>query len=307
MRRGGHSSIRAAWSAVNSLQRKIRMVVGVENSYRAVMAGEREYILGTHNEEIARLALQHRVWRSAARVAWHRGGFRTGHTLIDVGSGPGNATFDLAELAGPNGAVIALEKSRRFLDVLESHARERDVHTITAVEIDLDREPLPEFVADGAWCRWALSFITSPRALLATLGDRLRPGGALVVHEYFDYATWRAAPPSAELEEFVRLVMRSWRESGGEPDLGLVLPQWCAEVGFKVRDVRPIVEATAPGEPKWQWLAAFLESGSKRLESLGTIRRDQGEAIRSAVGRLAANPGTRMITPGLFEIIAVKR
>ncbi len=271
------------------------------------MAIEREYILGTHDEEIARFALQHRVWRSAVLAAWQRAGFRAGHTLIDVGCGPGNATLDLAELVGPTGRVIALEKSRRFLDALEWCARERGINTIVTHEIDLDRDPLPEFTADGAWCRWALSFMSGPRALLANLRERIRPGGTLVLHEYFDYATWRTDPPSAEIAEFVRVVMHSWRESRGEPDLGLVLPRWCDELGFDVREVRPIVEAAAPTEPKWQWLAAFLESGSKRLEGLATIRREQGEAIREAVARLAANPGTRMITPGLFEIIAVKR
>ena len=271
------------------------------------MATEREYVLGTHDEEIDRLALQHRVWRPQVLSAWERAGFRAGDTIVDIGSGPGNATLDLCEIVGVNGRVIALEKSRRFLSVLEDRARDRAVKTIVAHEIDFDRQPLPEFVADGVWCRWVLSFVREPRALLAAVRDRMRSGGALVVHEYFDYATWRTAPPSLEVEMFVRAVMASWRESGGEPDLGLALPQWLDELGFEVRDVRAIVETTRPGEPKWQWLAAFFESGSKRLELLGAITREQGDDIRRAIARLAADPETRMITPGLFEIVAVKR
>ena len=62
---------------------------------------DRDYVLGTHDEEIARLGLQHRVWRPRALDAWTRAGFTQGQTLLDVGCGPGHASVDLAELVGP--------------------------------------------------------------------------------------------------------------------------------------------------------------------------------------------------------------
>ncbi len=55
------------------------------------MDQEEEHVLGTYDEEIARLGLQHRVWRSRALDARRRGGFTTGQTLLDVGCGPGYA------------------------------------------------------------------------------------------------------------------------------------------------------------------------------------------------------------------------
>ena len=72
-------------------------------------ARERDYVLGTHDEEIERLGIQHSVWRPRAVAAWRRAGFKPGDTLIDVGSGPGYATLDLAELTGENGRVIAVD------------------------------------------------------------------------------------------------------------------------------------------------------------------------------------------------------
>jgi SAM-dependent methyltransferase len=274
-----------------------------------VATADREYVLGTHDEEIARLALQHRVWRAQVLDAWRRAGFGRGRgqTILDIGSGSGNATLDLAAIAGPDGRVIATDKSRRFLDVVESRAREADLTNVHTFELDLDRDPLPEVMADGAWDRWAISFMSRPRDFLTRVAARLRPGAAFVIHEYFDYATWRTSPPSPEIEMFVAAVMRAWRESGGEPDLGLQLPAWLDVAGFEVHEVRPIVEACAPGEPKWDWLAAFVESGRQRLASLGTITADESRAVAEALARFAADPRTRMITPGLFEIIAVRR
>jgi len=66
---------------------------------------ERDYVLGTHHEEIARLRLQHRVWRARVLEAWRGAGFAPGHTLLDIGCGPGYAALDLAEIVGPGGRI----------------------------------------------------------------------------------------------------------------------------------------------------------------------------------------------------------
>lgn len=267
---------------------------------------ERDYVLGTHDEEIERLGLQHRVWRPRVLDAWRRAGFSTGQTLLDVGSGPGHAAFDLAEITGPSGRVVALERSRRFLDALESVRRRRGIENVEGREVDLDEDDWPGFGADGAWCRWIFAFVKRPRALLSRLHGALRPGGALVVHEYFDYSTWRLAPPSPEMEQFVRLVMESWRASGGEPDVGLNLPRWLDETGFQIRSLRPILDIVAPSDDVWQWPKSFLEIGLRRLVDLGRLDADCSRAIGRAFAAREKEPGTLMVTPAVLEIIAVR-
>ncbi|MGH8442569.1 MAG: SAM-dependent methyltransferase, partial [Nevskiaceae bacterium] len=59
-------------------------------------AAERDYVLGTHDEEIARLGLQHELWRPRMLAGWDRAGFKEGMRIVDVGAGPGYATVDLA-------------------------------------------------------------------------------------------------------------------------------------------------------------------------------------------------------------------
>src|SRR5919109_4859815 len=174
------------------------------------MATDQEYVLGTHDEEIARLALQHRVWRDQVLDAWRRAGFGPGQTIIDIGSGSGNATLDLAEIVGPSGRVIALDQSRRFLDVVIARARERGFINISKYQVDLDRDPLPDIEADGAWNRWVLSFTTLPRELLDQIPGCLKPGARFVIHEYFNYGTWRSVPPAPEIDDFVATVIRTW-------------------------------------------------------------------------------------------------
>ena len=74
------------------------------------MAKERDYVLGTHEEEISRLGLQHRVWRPVALDCWQRAGVTVGSRVLDLGAGPGYAAVDLAEIVGSTGKIVALER-----------------------------------------------------------------------------------------------------------------------------------------------------------------------------------------------------
>jgi SAM-dependent methyltransferase len=271
------------------------------------MVSTKDYVLGTHDEEIERLGLQHRAWRERALDAWRTAGIGLGQTVLDVGCGPGYAALDLAELAGSSGRVVAIDKSERFLRVLDARCRERHIDNITAHLADLDAGEFPEVIADRAWCRWVFAFVRNPRTILARMAAALAPDGVIVLHEYFDYSTWRAAPLCAELEEFVSAAMASWRDNGGEPDIALSLPRWLEELGFEIRSARPIIDIVQPGHLSWRWLATFLEVGRSRLVEMGYLSPSSAESIGQAFNNLQATPGARMITPGVLEIVAERR
>src|SRR3972149_5381149 len=102
------------------------------------MSKDRDYVLGTHDKEIQRLGLQHRVWRPRALDAWRRAGFTVGQTLLDIGCGPGHASVDLAEIGRPPGGVGAIDRARRFPAPLEPPRLQRGLDNITTLELDLD-------------------------------------------------------------------------------------------------------------------------------------------------------------------------
>jgi ubiquinone/menaquinone biosynthesis C-methylase UbiE len=269
------------------------------------MSEEKEYVLGTHDEEIARLGLQHRVWRPRALNAWMRAGFTTGQTLVDAGCGPGWATIDLAEITGPSGRVIAIDKSPRFLSALQSNAASRQLTNIDVVNADLEDDALPEVQADGIWVRWVFAFVRRPQELLAKITRMLRPGGTIVVHEYFDYSTWRMAPRSEIFEQYVAAVMASWRDNGGEPDVGLDLPRWMSELGLRVTRRHPIIDVISPSSFIWEWPRAFVEVGLARLVDLGRMTADQAKRVRDDFTIREAAAHTMMINPAVIEIVAV--
>ena len=265
-----------------------------------------DYVLGTHDRELVRLGLQHRVWRPRALDAWARAGFTVGQTLLDVGCGPGYASLDLAEIAGASGRVVALDRSSRFLDALRSAAVRNGVANITARQVDLDADDLPVAGADGAWVRWVFAFLTRPRDLVARIGAALRPGGTLVVHEYFHYRTWSFARRSPIFDDFVDTVIRSWRASGGEPDIALPLTAWLEESGFRIVSLRPFIDVISPSDFLWQWPQTFVDVGVQRLVDLGEVSEERAETIRSDFATRAAAPHARMVTPAVLEIVARK-
>jgi SAM-dependent methyltransferase len=267
---------------------------------------DRDYVLGTHDEEITRLELQHLVWRPWMLAAWHRARIPRGSRVLDVGAGPGFATADLADLVGPEGQVLALERSGRFVAAARRRCAERGLAQARIEEVDLMTDGIPAAGFDAAWCRWVACFVSSAKLLVDNIAAALKPGGVVVFHEYGDYASWRLMPPRPAMEQFVTAVMASWRATSGEPDIGLTLPTLLHQCEFDVREIRPLVFAVAPGDFVWQWPSTFVKSGAERLRQLGRLTKSEVDTITHEFRQAENDSTTMMMTPLVLEIIATK-
>ena len=265
---------------------------------------EKDYVLGTHDEEIARLGLQHRVWRPTVLACWQQAGIARGHKVIDVGAGPGFATLDLAEIVGPDGEVLAAERSGRFLDIATRECTKRGFAQVRFRNMDLMNEPLGVTGFDAAWCRWVACFVSSPAMLMQRIADALRPGGVAVFHEYSNYGTFQFTPRRPALEKFAEEVMTSWRAAGGEPNVGRDLPVLLPQAGFRVRQLRHHVFAVTPRDAMWQWPASFIGINVERLVELGRVSADWAGNMRREFAETEADERSVFTTPLVLEVIA---
>ncbi|MBV9009540.1 MAG: class I SAM-dependent methyltransferase [Verrucomicrobia bacterium] len=268
------------------------------------VATEGDYVLGTDEEELERLGLQHRVWRPVVLDCWQRAGITAGKRVLDVGAGPGYAAMDLAEIVGPRGEVTAIERSPKFLRAMEQMSAQRGITNLRIHQLDLMEDDLPALQADFAWCRWVLCFVSDPASVVRKIAGALAPNGIAIFHEYMVYPTWSFLPPRPVQRKFVERVMASWRASGGEPDMAAHLPKLLTENGFTIRSVRPHVFVVRPSDYMWQWPATYVESGSVRMEELGHLDAAHGAELRAEFAAAATDPETLMITPLMGEIIA---
>ena len=270
------------------------------------MAQERDYYLGTHDEEIRRLGLQHRVWRPNVLDAWRRAHITTGSTVIDAGAGPGYASLDLAEIVEEKGRVIALERSERFLDALTRAAAARGLANIETFNIDLVTDDIPVGGVDAVWIRWVFAFVSDPGAVLKKLSGAIRKGGYLVIHEYMDWGTMNWTPRSEALSSFIETTIRQWRASGGEPDIAVQLLPMLPKAGLRLKETRPIIHAVKPDNYVWRWPASFIPNHARDLAKSGAVTKEWADEVARALAAAEANPDTIMTTPLVMEIIAEK-
>ncbi|HEY1582032.1 MAG TPA: class I SAM-dependent methyltransferase [Chthoniobacterales bacterium] len=270
------------------------------------MGTERDYILGTHDEEIERLGLQHRVWRPVVLDCWQKAGLTVGQRVLDLGAGPGYATVDLGEIVGPTGAVVAVERSNKFLHALELRCGARSLTNVQPNKLDLMTDPLPGGGYDFSWCRWVASFVTDPGLLVQKLAGALRPGGVAIFHEYAHYLTWRFIPRLPSQERFAEEVSASWAAVGGKADVGLDLPVYLERNGFVVRSATPRIYCVGPRDYMWQWPESFVGIGLARLQELGRIDAAFAEKVKQELATATANPNALLVTPLVLEIVAQK-
>jgi ubiquinone/menaquinone biosynthesis C-methylase UbiE len=109
-----------------------------------------------------------------------------GGTWADLGAGGGAFTLALAELLGPDAAIVAVDRNGRALRRLEQAMAARfPAVSLRCVAGDFTR-PLGLPPLDGAVMANALHFVArgEQEAALRRVRGLLRPGGRLIVVEY---------------------------------------------------------------------------------------------------------------------------
>lgn len=265
-----------------------------------------DYIIGTNDVEIRRLGHQHSLWREAALAAWRRAGIKPGMTVLDVGCGPGYASFDLAQLVGPEGKVIAVDQSPVFLEALRSGAKHRGLENIETIESDLAKFEWPDNVCDAIWSRWCLCFVPDVDGALKGIDKALKPGGIFVSQEYVDYSSFNINPCEPIFEAFRDAVEASWRQYDGDPNVATRFPAAFAKLGWSIEAMLPIMHAARPGDVMWNWPVTWLEQAPDRMVELGFLTREQANEFGEFVTARKADPNTLLMTPMVLESIAHK-
>ena len=134
----------------------------------------------------------------ADHVRLLRGGVTRGGTWADLGAGTGAFTLALAELVGPEGEVIAVDRDRGALRDLD-HALRPGGATVRCLAADFTK-PIDLASLDGVVMANSLHFVRDKAPVLALVHRMLKPSGRLLLVEYdADHGnTWVPHPMSFE-------------------------------------------------------------------------------------------------------------
>jgi len=270
-----------------------------------------EYVLGTGVDEAFRLGLQHRLWSGSAHALWEMARVQPGSVVLDLGCGPGHATVDLAQIVGATGHVTGIDESPAFLKQLneEAHARRlTNVERVLGDVQDLDAAmPGHDGAVDVAYARWVFCFLEKPEAVVKGVHRLLKPGGRVVVQDYFNYELGMTLAPRREMfSRVVRAIAHSWRSRGGDPDIMGTLPRLMQRHGFEIQHMDVHQRIARPGSTLWHWPDTFYRNFVPKLVEDGLVSHAEAAAFFEEWRHAAKDPASFVLLPPVFDLVAVK-
>ncbi|OON83035.1 methyltransferase domain-containing protein [Streptomyces tsukubensis] len=213
-------------------------------------------------------------------------GIRPGHTVVDLGCGPGTDLVPLARAATDTGAVIGVDHDQARVDT----ARERTAdQSFVSVRLgDIHALPLADRSADRARTDRVLQHVEDPGAVLTEVHRVLRPGGRLVMGEP-DWESLAIDHPDSGLSRAYTQYVTD--EVVRNARIGRQLPRLATTAGFAVPAVLPVTPVFRDAVEADKILG--LERTTRRAVTAGHLTK---EAARRWLDHLLSGPFLASVT-----------
>jgi SAM-dependent methyltransferase len=200
-----------------------------------------------HHESVLRSHSWRTVENSAAYLAPH---LKPGQPVLDVGSGPGTITVDLAERVLP-GHVTGLDASADVVAQARALATEREIGNVTFAVGDAYALERPDPAFDVVHAHQVLQHLAHPVDALREFRRVLAPRGVVAVRDVdYEGVIWHPRVPA--LDEWLDVYLRTHRAVTGEPAAGRLLKSWAREAGFtEVESSASVWLYESPAEREW--------------------------------------------------------
>src|SRR5215467_13209734 len=141
-------------------------------------ASPANYAMGSTDRERQRLMLQGGILRQPLESAFRSAGITTGMRVLDVGSGAGDVALLAADLVGPTGSIVGLDRDAASVAWATKRMAEASRTNIQfhAVEFDAFSDTA-QF--DALVGRFILLYLPDPVATLRHLAQSLRSGATI--------------------------------------------------------------------------------------------------------------------------------
>lgn len=243
-----------------------------------------------HAESVLRSHRTRTAQNSAGYLLPH---LRPGIDLLDIGSGPGTITVDLAERIAP-GHVTAVEVTDAALAITQAEVERRGCQTVQLAVADIHDLQMPSHSFDVVHAHQVLQHVAEPVTALREMIRVCRPGGVVAARDG-DYGAFTWYPNLPALEQWRVLYSAAARANRGEPDAGRHLLGWAHAAGATKVSAYSSTWCYADPESRQEWGGMWADriTGSAITEQLlsgGLASRSDIQAMADGWREWAAHP-----------------
>jgi SAM-dependent methyltransferase len=191
-----------------------------------------KYVLGNHPEELARLDRQAAALERPTRLLLHAAGIAPGTRVLDLGTGLGHLARLVADIVGPSGTVVGLDRSPDALAAARDRTPQDLAPRVTFIEGDVGAwratEPFDAIVE-----RLLLFHVPDPAAVVRHHLTNVRPGGRFLAIDFDLLGGSRTDPAVPFVDEAVQWVHDAFRAAGAWPRIGASLGLILEDAGLE--------------------------------------------------------------------------
>ena len=184
------------------------------------------YVCGHGPRELERLERQGEIYGEITRSLLLSSGLALGMRVLDIGCGAGDVSLLAAEIVGPEGLVIGVDRAPEAVQAARARAAAAGLRQLEFRRASLDALVVEPKV-DALVGRFVLMHQPDPARTLRLAADCVRPGGVIALIEsdlVASLAGPHSQPRSAGYDRILRLMVSIIQRSGSHADVGLRLP-----------------------------------------------------------------------------------
>jgi ubiquinone/menaquinone biosynthesis C-methylase UbiE len=187
----------------------------------AISSRRESYVLCGTGHEHERLIRQAKIFNPFTERLFRNTGIARGQRVLDIGSGVGDVAMLVADLVGPTGEVVGVERDANTLTKARSRVAEAQLHNVSFVAMDVSQvasevnnKPFDVIVG-----RLILEFLPDPGAVLHSLSKLVRPGGIIVIQDCYWAPLLQLTARLPLWKKCATLIHQTFERSGANMDM----------------------------------------------------------------------------------------
>lgn len=273
----------------------LRRGADLDDRYAVEMSEPDQYLLGYLGAEQDRLQRQALELADDSTWLFTQVGLAPGQSVAEIGCGPRGCLDLLADLVGPGGSVVGVERSEDAVVRARKFVADNGLANVDVRLGDGRHTGLPRDAFDLVTSRLVLVNVPQPEELVAEAAALAKPGGVVAYHE----AVWPVHtydPPLVAWDRLYDIVQAYANLNGIDLFVGRRVARLLREHGLFDVHSNAITHLYPIGHGRRMLALDFVENLSDRFVEQHLVEPDELTDLKAALKRHLDDPDTFVVS-----------